>query len=232
MNDSAVSVIIPAFNAEAYITEALTSILTQTRPLSEIIVIDDGSTDATAERVRAFGHNVILLQQSNQGIYGTLNRGIQHAQGEWLAFLDADDLWTPQRLEKQFAAFQSDATLHCVYGHIQNFYSPETDTAYRTRVVCPPEPLEGLWYHTLLMRRADFLRVGSFGTTWAVGSFMEWFARAQSMGIRYAMLPDIVLLRRLHPNNMGLRERASQQDYARILKLLLERKRAASKLHV
>lgn len=228
MNQAHVSVVIPAFNAEQYIVEALRSILAQSIVPNEIIVVDDGSTDATAECVRDFGHHVTLLQQENRGNFPALNRGIESAQGEWLAFLDADDVWSPQRLEKQFAAFQNNPDLNCVYGHLLNFYSPETDAEFRARVVCPPQPLEGLWHHTLLMRRADFLRVGCFRTDWQVGNFIEWFARAARLGIKHTVLPDVLLYRRLHPNNTGVRERAAQQDYARILKFVLQGKRAAT----
>lgn len=227
MSFDLVSVVIPAYNAETYITSALESIFAQAyRPL-EIIVVNDGSTDATAERVRAFGERVTLLEQENRGIFATLNRGIRAAQGEWLTFLDADDLWTAQRLETQLAAFDADATLEAVFGLLQNFYSPDTDETFRARVACPPEPLPGIWHHTLLLRRTMFLRVGYFAEDWQVGNFMEWFARATTQNLRYIVIPNVVLRRRLHPNNTGIREREAQQDYARILKHVIAQRRAA-----
>lgn len=225
-----VSIVMPAYNTETHITAALESIFQhQTQPL-EVIVVNDGSTDATAARAAAFGDRVTILHQSNQGIFGALNCGIQAAHSEWLTFLDADDLWMPERLEKQFAAFAAQPSLAAVYGHLQNFYSPETDAAYRAQITCDPNPIPGLWQHTLLMRRADFMRVGLFETQWKLGAFMEWFERANSMGMTYQVLPDVLLMRRLHPNNSGIREMASQKDYARILKIILDRKRAKNNL--
>lgn len=220
-----VSVVMPAYNTETHITAALASIFQhQTQPL-QVIVVNDGSTDATGARAAAFGERVTVLHQPNQGIFSALNRGIQAARGEWLTFLDADDLWMPERLEKQFAAFDAQPMLSSVYGQLQNFYSPETDATYRAQITCDPNPMPGLWQHTLLMRRADFLRVGLFETQWKLGAFIEWFERANELGMTYCVLPDVLLMRRLHPNNTGLREVAYRQDYARILKIVLDRKR-------
>lgn len=217
----------PAYNAAAYIQEALASVLAQQDYPLEIIVVNDGSTDETSARVREFGHNVTLCEMPRQGIFPTMNQGIHRAQGEWLAFADADDLWVPDRLAILFSAFDADPALSCVYGHVQNFYSPDTDADYRARVVCPPTPLPGLAHTTLLIRRADFLRVGLFPTEWRLGGFMFWFNRANAMGLKHSVLSDVVLRRRLHPGNTGIRERTSQRDYALVLKAVLEQKRAA-----
>lgn len=99
-----VSVVITAFNHERYIGDALRSVLAQTYGDYEIVVVDDGSTDATAERVEAFGPAVRLLRQTNQGVAGSRNTGIFHARGRLLAFLDGDDLWEPDKLARQVAA--------------------------------------------------------------------------------------------------------------------------------
>jgi glycosyltransferase involved in cell wall biosynthesis len=99
-----VSAIIPAFNAEAYVAEAIESVLSQTYEPIECIVVDDGSLDATAEVVRGFGPKVILVQQANAGIAGARNRGAAAASGEYLAFLDADDRWRPDRIQAQIEA--------------------------------------------------------------------------------------------------------------------------------
>lgn len=96
-----VSVVIAAYNAEAFIQEALDSVLAQTYRDYEVIVVDDGSTDATAERVRRYGEAVRLVQQANAGSAAARNRGIQEARGTYVAFLDADDLWLPEKLERQ-----------------------------------------------------------------------------------------------------------------------------------
>ena len=98
-----ISVIIPAFNAARYLGAAIESGLRQTRPPGEIIVVDDGSTDNTAQVARGFGDRIRYVRQGNAGPAAARNRAAQEAAGEWLAFLDADDEWLPQRLEIQLA---------------------------------------------------------------------------------------------------------------------------------
>lgn len=96
-----VSVVIPAFNAEATIERAIESVLHQTLPPDEIIVVDDGSTDRTAKKVQKYGTAVRYLYEENAGPATARNRGIQEARGQWIAFLDADDEWLPDKLRKQ-----------------------------------------------------------------------------------------------------------------------------------
>jgi glycosyltransferase involved in cell wall biosynthesis len=102
-NRPAISVIIPAYNAAATIETAVRSALDQTYPAAEVIVVDDGSTDATAELVSRNHPGVRLLRQENRGCGQARNTGARAATGEWLAFLDADDAWLPQKLERQAA---------------------------------------------------------------------------------------------------------------------------------
>lgn len=96
-----ISAVIPAYNSGLYIARAINSVLAQTLPVSEIIVVDDGSSDNTAEQVAAFGDRVILMQQKNSGASVARNTAIRVARGEWIAFLDADDEWVSDKLERQ-----------------------------------------------------------------------------------------------------------------------------------
>jgi glycosyltransferase involved in cell wall biosynthesis len=114
-----ISVIIPAYNAESFITETLNSVLTQSYRDLEVIVIDDGSTDRTAkivEKIARGDTRVRLVFQQNAGVAAARNAGIKVARGEWFAFLDADDIWHPHKLEKQLRRFQQlDETIGLVY---------------------------------------------------------------------------------------------------------------------
>jgi glycosyltransferase involved in cell wall biosynthesis len=93
-----VSAIIPTFNRLAYIPRAIDSLLAQTVPVDEVIIVDDGSTDGTAEMIEArYGSRVRVVRQQNTGVSGARRRGIQEARGEWIAFLDSDDEWMPDR---------------------------------------------------------------------------------------------------------------------------------------
>jgi glycosyltransferase involved in cell wall biosynthesis len=100
-NSITISAVIPAYNSGRYIARAIDSVLAQTRPIDEIIVVDDGSTDDTAEVVRAFGDKVVFIQQANAGASAARNTGIEAATGDWIAFLDGDDEWLPEKNERQ-----------------------------------------------------------------------------------------------------------------------------------
>ncbi len=106
-----VSVIVPAYNAASYIGDAVDSALRQTHADTEIVVVDDGSTDGTGDRLRAFGNRITVHRQTNSGVAAARNRGARAATGEWLAFLDADDEWLPEKLDRQLAAVPQ----HMVY---------------------------------------------------------------------------------------------------------------------
>lgn len=106
-----ISAVLPAYNCEKFIVRAIESVLGQTSPPHEIIVIDDGSTDDTADIVRSFGDKVILLQQENAGPSAARNAGIKAATGQWIAFLDADDQWLPEHLQHQVAVVTKEPVL-------------------------------------------------------------------------------------------------------------------------
>jgi glycosyltransferase involved in cell wall biosynthesis len=110
------SVIIPAFNAAATLTRAIESVRTQSWPAHEIIVVDDGSSDATADIARQYGDAVRLIRQQNSGVSVARNAGAAAASGDWLAFLDADDWYAPDRLKLHAEWIAADATLDCLTG--------------------------------------------------------------------------------------------------------------------
>jgi len=101
--DGSVSVVIPVYNGAEFIADAVDSVLAQTAPPLETIIVNDGSTDGTARILAAFGDRVTVITQSNKGVPATRNVGARASRGRWLAFLDADDTWTPVKLERQLA---------------------------------------------------------------------------------------------------------------------------------
>ena len=119
-----ISAVIPAYNAEKHIARAIKSVLQQTRPADEIIVVDDGSVDKTAEIVRGFGNKVILIEQKNAGTSVARNTGINAATGDWFAFLDADDEWLPEKLHRQSEHLSQNPGLKWTYS---NYYQKQSD---------------------------------------------------------------------------------------------------------
>lgn len=116
-----VSVVIPAYNYGRYIAEAIDSALAQTLPPLEVIVVDDGSTDGTAEVLARYGDRIRVVRQKNQGVAAARNRGISVARGATIAFLDADDIWKPRKLELQMARFDADPSLGLVSCGLESF---------------------------------------------------------------------------------------------------------------
>lgn len=110
-----ISVIVPTYNYGRFIREAIESVLAQTYPVVEIIVVDDGSTDDTQEILTGFGNRIVTVFQSNAGVSAARNAGMAMARGEYLAFLDSDDLWLPEKIEKQIALFEADPELGLVH---------------------------------------------------------------------------------------------------------------------
>jgi glycosyltransferase involved in cell wall biosynthesis len=219
-----VSVVIPCYNGQKYLGEALESVLAQTYRPIDVIVVDDGSTDESAAVVRRFP-DVRLYAQPHAGPGAARNRGVALARGSFLAFLDADDLWVHDKLESQMAAFRADPTLDMVCGHVRQFHSPELAEDVKARLKGAGAVIAG-HTNTLLIRRESFCRVGPLPTNRRLGEFIDWYARAKELRLNGALVPKVVTLRRLHGANLGIRERDSRGDYLKILKGVLDRRRA------
>ncbi len=225
-----VSVIIPVLNGEKYLAAAIESVLEQTARATQIIVIDDGSTDASsaiAEALAARYVEVQVVAQKNYGISAARNRGIEMAQGNFLALLDADDVWCADKLEKQLAAFEKNPALDLVFGYAQEFISPELPLEIQTKLKCETEPKPAMLPSALLVKCEAFWRVGLFETQWRAGEFANWILRADEVGLQRAMLPDLIMRRRIHSANNGIRQREKFNEYARMIKQSLDRRRAA-----
>lgn len=222
--------VIGVYNAASYLREAIESVFAQTyRPL-ELVVVDDGSDDGSGDVAKNYGESLIYAYQENTGNGSARNHGVRLASGQLLAFLDADDRFMPDKLERQFAALDADPELDMVFGHVREFVSPElTGAEYGS--IRPPasEPLPFVTPASMLIRREAFARVGAFSETLRVAVTVDWCARAIDAGLRSTMLPHIVVERRLHLTNNGLRERDSRSQYIDVLKATLQRRRTLAK---
>jgi glycosyltransferase involved in cell wall biosynthesis len=227
MEQPLISCVIPVFNGERYLREAVDSILAQTyRPL-QIIVADDGSTDGTPAMAAGYDGQVRYLRQANAGPGAARNLGIDAARGEFIAFLDADDLWHPEKLARQFARFEARPELDLCVTHVKNFWAPELrKEEARLRNHRLARPLPGYIMQTVLARRALFQRVGKFAPELRHGDVKEWFLRAAEHGAVIELLPDVLVSRRLHKSNLSrLQTAASLDEHLQLVKASLDRRR-------
>jgi glycosyltransferase involved in cell wall biosynthesis len=227
-SEQRVGVVIPTRNGECYLGAAIESVLAQTHRALDVVIVDDGSTDATLEVARGFSPEARCLELRHLGLGAARNAGVTAVRGRYIAFLDQDDVWTPQKLELQLAAFDASPAPDLVFGNVREFISPEVgpDVAARLRCVTASRPaaLPG----TMLATRAVIARVGPFSQRWVSNDFMAWLLLARELGAREVMLDEHVLSRRLHGSNFSHRTDVTHVEYVRVLKQSLDRRRTGT----
>jgi glycosyltransferase involved in cell wall biosynthesis len=217
-----VSVIIPVYNGAAFLAEAIESVLAQTLPPGEILVVDDGSTDDSAGAAARYAPRVQVIRRVNGGCGAARNSGVRLACGTLLAFLDADNVWVPEKLHHQTASLLQDDAQDAVFGRVEIFHGVGGDTP----CCAAPELYDGVICDAMLIRRASFLRVGEFVEDGRIGEFVDWYARATECGLRFRILPDVVMKRRIHARNMTGAGADARAAYLDILRRTVHRRRA------
>jgi glycosyltransferase involved in cell wall biosynthesis len=227
-NRPLISVIIPTLNRAAYVREAIESVFAQDYPRVELIVVDNGSTDDTQKLLAAYGSQLLVRRLTVQGIGIARNAGAALARGEFLAFLDDDDLWVPNKLSVQMQCLLAEPAADVVYGQMQQFASPELPAEVRAKfhhldgqVLASPLPT------SMLIRRAAFERVGPYNEALGLGVEMEWYARLQDTGLTTITLDTVVYRRRLHAGNINVTRAHEQRERLQVLRHVLARRRAA-----
>jgi glycosyltransferase involved in cell wall biosynthesis len=216
---SAVSAVIPVYNGDAYVSDAIRSVLSQSRLPIECLVIDDGSTDATGEVVRQFGGNVTYARQPRAGVSAARNHGAQLAKGGLIAFLDHDDEWLPAKLERQVQALQDQrATLAlCAVDVVDEDRRTLRTQRLRTR----ENLLTGMLMFdgtetvscssTGLIRREEFLRIGGFDPALSVSADWDLLFRILLSG-PVAYVDEPLVRYRVHDSNMSRDIAAMERD--------------------
>jgi glycosyltransferase involved in cell wall biosynthesis len=218
-----VSVVIPVHNGARYLAEAIASVHAQTTPPCELVVVDDGSTDGSGELAVSLG--AVCVRQDQAGIGAARNAGVRRARGDAIAFLDADDLWSSDKLERQVTRLGEETAVDGAFGWAQQFVSPDLPAEERAQLRCPTEPQPGIHAGALLVRRSAFERTGGFDEAISVGDFLDWYARATDLGLTFATLEGVVLRRRLHGTNTMRKLQHERAGYVRVLKAALDRRR-------
>lgn len=210
MTVTGISVVVPVRNGESFLGEALDSIAAQDVDGLETIVIDDGSTDRTSEIANGHSLRPHVINRQHSGLPASMNAGVEAASKDFIAFLDADDVWPPHRLREMRQVFEVDPRIELVSGQLVN-----TDATLKPIRA----PMAARILTCCLWRRQLFNKVGAFRTDINHASNVDWLVRAKEMGIPMAQLDLVVLLRRIHSDNMGVRDTArGRLDLLRVVR--------------
>jgi len=224
MDARLISVIIPTYNAGRFISTALDSVMAQDYRPIEVVVVDDGSTDGTAAIVKSYAQ-VRYIYQANQGPAAARNAGLANSTGELIAFLDADDYWTPHKLTIQSQYLAEHPELGCVIARWQDFL----DGGIERPDWIPESALEKgegtLGMQVSLVHRWVFDRIGPLNERYRYGDDLEWFVRVRESGILIGLMPSILLYRRVHASNLSQNQRAAATARIHILKEHMDRTR-------
>ncbi len=212
-----ISVVLPAFNAEKYIAEAVRSILDQTLTNFELIVINDGSTDNTLailEELRDKDARVIVISRENRGLVESLNEGIDLARGKWIARMDADDIALPHRFERQLEWLER--TGADISGSwVQRFGSsdkrvvrlPQTDDAIKMAMLfCSP------FAHPAVIMRTSLVKRLGYDKRWEKAEDYDLWERAAEAGWKMANVPEVLLSYRVHAEQISTLTANRQQQ--------------------
>ncbi len=229
-----VSVIIPVHNREKFIQDALKSVFKQDYEALEVIVVDDGSTDRTAEVVRSF-KKVRYFYQAHQGIgpAQARNLGLRESKGEFISFLDSDDMWLPQKTRLQVNYLLANPDKGLVLCHIKNFIETGSDIPSwldeKTKRNMADINAASFIPSALMSRRSVFEKIGDFNISFKMGDDTDWFLRAREASVPMAILPDKLTLRRIHDSNLSHLMNDSRwtvQNVLKIVKASIDRKKS------
>lgn len=219
------SVIIPAYNAAAYIEQSVGSALSQLGADDELIIVDDGSTDATADMVGNMrdARIQLLCQSLNSGIAAARSLALKAASGDYVHFLDHDDLWTPDRmsiLSPLIHARQPDI----ISGWVEHFYCQSLTQSQTTQYVLP-KPQAAALPGSVLIRRELIKKIGDFDQALSSGEFIDYLSRAMALRPKWVKIDQVLFLRRIHGRNHTLTDPKSDSSYIEVIRRHLARGR-------
>jgi glycosyltransferase involved in cell wall biosynthesis len=219
-----VSVIMPVYNGERFLAEAIESVLAQGHRPLEAIVVDDGSTDSTAQVASRFPEGVRYVYQPNSGPPAARNRGLKMAQGSFIGFLDADDLWTEGKLELQLALLDGNPSVEVVIG-LKQIVRIVGLQGGRHQSEKLSEADVNLNLGTSLFRRSAFETVGFFDEALQHCDDWDWYMRARETGVSMARHQDVTLIYRRHEDNITNRVEVGHHYALKMLKKSLDRRK-------
>jgi glycosyltransferase involved in cell wall biosynthesis len=220
-----VSVVMPAFDEQAFIAEALESVLAQTYAPVEVIVVDDGSADRTGEIARACGAQVV--RQEHRGEAAARNAGLAVARGAYWTVFDADDVMPRERLARQVEHLERHPELDMVLGLTEAFVTPGEPRPAHWNPAWDGGPFPGC-AGTMLARRDLVALVGPYDETLHVALDLDWIVRARDLGVGAAHVDALMLRYRIHPGNVTADRTAVSSSMLGVLRGSLARRRATA----
>ena len=223
-NEKLVSVILPVYNGERYLGEAIESILTQNYRPIEVIVVNDGSTDNTETIARQYENGIIYVLQKNSGPAAARNKGLSLASGGLIGFLDFDDLWSKNKLSVQLAHLADNPSVEIVLGLTQPL-KLQTGEEGTSEFEKWHDPFCALVLGAGVFRKSVFDKLGFFDETLHYGEDTDWFMRIREKGISMTIIQEVSLFYRRHESNMTLDSAARNRYFIKALKKSLDRRR-------
>ena len=220
-DQSTVSVILPLYNGERFIRASSASVLGQTFSDFELLIIDDGSTDNSLAHVPD-DPRIRVFRRRNRGVAATRNFGLERACGEFIAFIDQDDCWHPDKLQLQLQAFAHDPDLGYVLTMMQNRLQGDTQKPVWLKEEQVEKEQIGLLPSSLLARREVFSVIGDFDQSLTNASDLDWFIRADQAGIKRTILKTVLVVRGIHEANASHAKKLSKRETFMILKRQIE----------
>lgn len=221
-----VSLILPVYNGSQYLATTLESVLAQTYPMHEIIVIDDGSTDSSPDILRSYGDRLRVTRQDNQGVAAARNVGLQQVSGDIITFIDQDDLWPARRTEALIEALRASPDALVAVGQVEVLYE-------RSRPVGPLDnfgiAVREFYVGSLCVRKEVFGLLGPFNTGLGYADDVDFFMRRREAGIKTVYIDDVTLQYRLHENNTSINRAETNVNLMGALRESLRRRRKEGK---
>jgi len=223
-----VSVIIPVKNAERYLAEAIDSVLEQDYPSYEILAVDGQSIDNTEKIAKSYDCVSYIYQDTNPGLAYARNVGIDSSRGEYIAFLAADDLWTPDKLSTQVGYMIRHPNVQHTITRVKFFLEPGSSIPPGFK----PQLLNGDYVgpmpEALVARKSLFRTLGNFRPEFGIVEDVDWFARAKDARVPMAIIDKVLLHKRVHSSNLAYRPQEAlniRVGLARVLKESIDRQR-------
>lgn len=223
--DPTVSAVIAVLDGEKFLAEAIESVLGQTVPCTQVVVVDNGSVDRSREVAERYTPQVTVLDEPKRGIGPARNAGLAAAEGDFVGVLDCDDLWEPHKNEIQLDAFARIPDLGLVFGHVVQFADSSYDPSLHGELDLSQGPQPGLFLPSMLAPLEVWRQVGPWSEDVGVSDGLEWLLRARALGLREEMLPDLVMRRRIHNSNHSRRKRHEVGEFAHFLKRAIDERR-------